>query len=96
MENAREKEEKIRLDEEFHLYRARITRNPLYETILAVVQAMLRGVRLNEDYYVNDYANSIQDHWVLLGALEAGQESEASHIAEKHSDRRKRRLLGQE
>lgn len=93
MESAKTRLKKIEFDEQFHLNVARMSRNRLYEPVLAAIQAMLRTGRLAEDFYEHDFANIMKDHYRLYEAINARDGDRAASLAATHSDRRKRRLM---
>jgi DNA-binding FadR family transcriptional regulator len=93
MEHAPDRLHKIKCDEKFHLELARITRNPLFEIVLSAIQAMLRKERFLNDFYENHFQEFMTDHRRVFQAIRDQNVQKAVEMAEKHSEKRKRRLM---
>ncbi len=79
---------KIALDDNFHITIARMTRNPLYETLVTSTQLLLREDRLGNGPSVG----YIERHIKLYEAIRDGDEEAAEKLGKTHSDSRRKLL----
>lgn len=86
-------EDMILIDEEFHNKLAEFSRNPLFYSLIRIIHSMLRESRLHYRDYVSEYPQSRKDHQELYQAIKNQDELLAGAIAERHSNRRKERLV---
>ena len=94
MEESVDRLELIRLDEKFHIELARITRNPLFETVIAAIHAMIREERFLGDFYQFNQRRSLEEHREIFDAIRDRDPERAARIAERHTAARKNMLMG--
>jgi len=92
MEDATQLPEMVRLDEEFHVKLASMSRNPLFLSLISAIHAMLRPARLQYSDFASEYPISLNEHRDLFEAIKKKDGVRAADIAEKHSSRRMKRL----
>ena len=92
-EAAADKDEMIKLDENFHMYLASISRNRFFLAVISVIQSMLRTARHSFADYVESYSQIINDHKNIYEAIKEKDSDSAYELASIHANRRKAKLL---
>ena len=92
-EEAADRDERVALDEKYHLHLAQISRNPFFYAILSAIQSILRNARREYPDYDDMYEQIVSDHNKIYIAIKERNENDAYYYASIHSNRRKDRLL---
>jgi DNA-binding FadR family transcriptional regulator len=92
-ERTEDVERLIDIDEQIHVLIARMSRNPFSVTLLQIINAILRKDRLENVEYAVTKDQTVRDHQLMYHAILDRDVERAVQLAEKHGDRRKRRLM---
>ncbi len=86
-------EEMIALDEEFHNLIAMCSRNSLVLSLSTFIQQLIKQSRLEDKEYFSALNQVIEDHEAIYNSIKNKDLELATKAAEKHSDRKKMRLI---
>jgi GntR family transcriptional repressor for pyruvate dehydrogenase complex len=92
MSTVTEQADMIRLDEEYHAKLANASRNPLFFSLITAIHSILRPSRFRYKDFVSEFPQSLKEHTDLFEAIKDQDGQRAGDIAERHSNRRMKRL----